>query len=144
MHMMVKSPCEEVYMKILVCYDGSNVAKDAIKLAQQHAEVFGGSLLIVKALPQSPELGYEDIQREEISLKGSVKEVLGNDKTAYETHAIVTNLSPGEEIVDFAKRSKVDEIVIGIRKRSKVGKLVFGSTAQFVILNAHCPVVSIR
>ena len=133
-------------MKILVCYDGSNVAKDALELARSHAEVYGGSLLIVKALPQSHVLSYEDIQKEEHSLAGEVKDILDKYKydCAYETHAIVTNLSPGEEIVEFAGRNEVDEIVMGIRKRSKVGKLVFGSTAQYVILNAHCPVVSIR
>lgn len=131
-------------MKILVCYDGSNVAEDAARLARQHAEVYGASLLLVKALPQNPELKFEDIQREETSLEGRAKEILGGSNISYETHAIVTNMSPGEEIVEFAKRNGVDEIVIGIRKRSKVGKLVFGSTAQFVILNAHCPVVSIR
>lgn len=131
-------------MKILVCYDGSNVAKDGIELARNHAQTFGASLLVVKALPQSPELSYEAIQKEEHSLQGEAKEILGKYDVAYETHAIVTNLSPGEEIVEFAGRNEVDEIVIGIRKRSKVGKLVFGSTAQYVILNAHCPVVSIK
>jgi len=131
-------------MKILVCYDGSNVAKDAIELARNHAEIFGASLLVVKALPQRPELSYEAIQKEELSLQGEAKEILAKYDVAYETHAIVTNLSPGEEIVEFAGRNEVDEIVIGIRKRSKVGKLVFGSTAQYVILNAHCPVVSIK
>jgi nucleotide-binding universal stress UspA family protein len=131
-------------MKILVCYDGSNVAQDAIKLARNHVEVFGGSLFIAKALPQSHELAYEDIQREEHSLQGAAKKILEKSDIAYEAQAIVTNLTPGEELVDFAKHNEIDEIVIGIRKRSKVGKLVFGSTAQYVILNAHCPVVSIR
>jgi nucleotide-binding universal stress UspA family protein len=131
-------------MKILVCYDGSNVAKDGIELARNHAKIYGASLLVVKALPQSHELSYEDIQKEEHSLQGEAKEILGKYDVAYEIHAIVTNLSPGEEIVEFANRNEVDEIVIGIRKRSKVGKLVFGSTAQYVILNANCPVVSIK
>ena len=131
-------------MKIMVCYDGSNVAKDAARLARQHAEIYGASLLMVRALPQSPELKFEDIQREETSLESEAKEILDESNISYETHAIVTNISPGEEIVEFANRNEVEEIVIGIRKRSKVGKLVFGSTAQFVILNAQCPVVSIR
>jgi nucleotide-binding universal stress UspA family protein len=131
-------------MKILVCYDGSNVAKDGIELARYHAEVFGASLLIVKALPQSPELSYEAIQKEEHSLESETKDMLEKYDIVYETHAIVTNLSAGEEIIDFATRNEVDEIVIGIRKRSKVGKLVFGSTAQYVILSASCPVVSVR
>ena len=131
-------------MKIMVCYDGSNVAKDAARLARQHAEIYGASLLMVKALPQSPELKFEDIQREETSLESEAKEIFDDSNISYETHAIVTSISPGEEIVEFANRNEVEEIVIGIRKRSKVGKLVFGSTAQFVILNAQCPVVSIR
>lgn len=131
-------------MKILVCYDGSNVAQDAIKLARYHAEVFGGSLFIAKALPQSHELGYEEIQREEHSLQGVVNKILDTSDIPYEAQVIVTSLTPGEEIVDFAQRNEIDEIVIGIRKRSKVGKLVFGSTAQYVIINAHCPVVSIK
>ena len=131
-------------MKILVCYDGSNVAKDGIKLAQHHAEVFGATLLIVKALPQSHELSYDDIQKEEHSLESEAKDMLEKSDITYETHAIVTNLSAGEEIVDFAGRNEVDEIVIGIRRRSKVGKLVFGSTAQYVILSANCPVVSVK
>jgi nucleotide-binding universal stress UspA family protein len=131
-------------MKIMVCYDGSNVAKDGIELARNHAEAFGASLLIVKALPQSPELSYESIQKEESGLESEAKEMLEKHEVAYETHAIVTNLSPGEEIVEFASRNQVDEIIIGIRKRSKVGKLVFGSTAQYVILSANCPVVSVK
>ena len=57
-------------MKILVCYDESNVAKDAVKLARHHAEIFGGTLILVKALPQNPELKFEDIQRQETSLEG--------------------------------------------------------------------------
>ena len=47
-------------------------------------------------------------------------------------------------LVEFAKRYKIDEIIIGIRRRSKVSKLVFGSAAQYVILNAPCPVVTIK
>ena len=131
-------------MKILVCYDGSNVAKDGMKLARHHAEVFGASLIIVKALPQSHELSYEDIQKEESSLESEAKDLLEKSDITYETHAIVTNLSAGEEIIEFAGRNEVDEIIIGIRKRSKVGKLVFGSTAQYVILSAACPVVSVK
>jgi nucleotide-binding universal stress UspA family protein len=57
---------------------------------------------------------------------------------------VITNLNTGEELVDYAQRNKLDEIIIGVKRRSKVGKLMFGSTAQHVILNAPCPVVSIK
>jgi len=45
--------------------------------------------------------------------------------------------------VEFAQDNKIDEIVIGVKRRSKVGKMVFGSNAQYVILNAPCPVVTV-
>ncbi|MBT7887657.1 MAG: universal stress protein, partial [Deltaproteobacteria bacterium] len=38
----------------------------------------------------------------------------------------------------------INEIIIGIKKTSKVGKLVFGSTAQHVILESNCPVVTVK
>ena len=37
-----------------------------------------------------------------------------------------------------------DEIIIGLQRKSKVGKLLFGSTAQYIIMNAPCPVVTVR
>ena len=53
-------------------------------------------------------------------------------------------MEPGEDIVGFAKDNGADEIIIGVKSRSKVGKLLFGSTAQAVILQAHCPVVTVK
>jgi len=57
---------------------------------------------------------------------------------------LISGLDFGEDIVEFAEQNKADEIIIGIRRKSKVGKLIFGSTAQYVILNASCPVVSVK
>ena len=57
---------------------------------------------------------------------------------------VISDLEPGEELVQFAVSNRIDEVIIGIRKRSKVGKLLLGSTAQYVILNAPCPVVTTK
>ncbi len=56
----------------------------------------------------------------------------------------VRGLQAGEDLVELADEHKADEIIIGVRRRSKVGKLIFGSTAQYVVLNASCPVVSVK
>jgi nucleotide-binding universal stress UspA family protein len=53
-------------------------------------------------------------------------------------------MSPGEDVVQFATDNEIDEIVIGVRRRSKVGKLLFGSNAQYIILQAECPVVAVK
>ena len=54
----------------------------------------------------------------------------------------VNSTPAGEQLVRHAIRKKVAFICMGIRKRSKVGKLIFGSTVQYVILNAPCPVLT--
>ncbi len=129
-------------MKIIVGYDRSNVPKDALKLAKKHAKAFDAKVYVLTSLAQSHELKLEDIQRAEHELE-YVTNTLKEDNISCETQAIVSILSPGEDLVQFAKENEIDEIVIGVRRRSKVGKLLFGSTAQFVILNAPCPVVSV-
>jgi nucleotide-binding universal stress UspA family protein len=53
-------------------------------------------------------------------------------------------LEPGEDLVQFAEENAIDLIIIGIQKRSKMGKLLFGSNAQYVILNAACPVLTVK
>jgi nucleotide-binding universal stress UspA family protein len=62
----------------------------------------------------------------------------------YNVQLLVTSLESGEQLVKFADEEKVDLLFLGIIKRSKVGKLLFGSTAQYVILQAPCPVVTVK
>jgi nucleotide-binding universal stress UspA family protein len=66
------------------------------------------------------------------------------DDIRCETQTSVSYQSPGEDLVNYARDNNIDEIIIGIRRRSKVGKLVFGSTAQYVILEAPCPVLAVK
>jgi nucleotide-binding universal stress UspA family protein len=61
-----------------------------------------------------------------------------------ETKLLVRGMTPGEDIVDYAKEKAIDEIIIGIKRRSKVGKLLFGSNAQYIIIKAPCPVVTVK
>jgi nucleotide-binding universal stress UspA family protein len=135
---------QEAKMKILVGYDGSNAAKEALGLAIRHAEVFNAKIVVEKTLAQNYALTYEDVEKAESSLKSIAYELLGTSASPHETYVIISKKSAGEQLVEFAGRNDVDEIIIGVRRRSKVGKFVFGSTAQYVILNAPCPVVTIK
>ena len=130
-------------MKILVGYDGSKVAEDALKLAREHARVFKADIHLFTSLHQGSELQKEDIEKAE-SRQDNLKLDFDFQKTTCETYVSVTFLTPGEDLVQFAKDNDIDFIFIGVRKRSKVGKLMFGSTAQKVILEAPCPVVTVK
>ena len=130
-------------MKILVGYDRSAVAKDALDLAKKHAKAFNAKVYLLTSLARSHELQLEDIQKSERELE-NLRTQFTAEGISCETHAIVSANSPGEDVVQFATDNEIDEIVIGVRRRSKVGKLLFGSNAQYIILQAECPVVAVK
>ena len=130
-------------MKFLVGYDGSNEAEDALKEAQEHAKVFNADVYIVTSLEQSSTLEKAEIEKAEGELE-YLRTPFNIDDIPCETFVTVSYLSPGEDLIQFAKENKIDKIFIGVVKRSKVGKFVFGSTAQHVILHAQCPVVVVK
>ena len=134
----------ETDMNIMVAYDGSVEARDALKLAQKHLESFGGKIKVVKSVTRKHPLDHSVIQAAEEELEQEVRNQLSRNNTVYETHLVVSSDSAGRNIVWFAEIHEVDEIIIGARKRSKLGKLLLGSTAQYVILQAPCPVVTIK
>lgn len=50
----------------------------------------------------------------------------------------------GAAILGAASTRSADLIVIGLRRRSPVGKLITGSTAQQILLEAECPVLTVK
>jgi nucleotide-binding universal stress UspA family protein len=130
-------------MKILVGYDGSNSAKEAIQVARKHARAFGATVDVVTSMFKGTEDEQEDIRKAEKGLEYA-ESVFKSDGVDCRTHLLIRGLGPGEDLVQFAREQGAEEVVIGVKRRSKVGKLMFGSTAQFVILNAECPVVSVK
>jgi nucleotide-binding universal stress UspA family protein len=130
-------------MRILVGYDGSNVSKEAIAIAEQHAQVFNAEIILTRSMVGGPEVPRRDFEQAENDLEYE-KNVLLEKKLPCDSVLSVRGLEAGEDLVQIAEEKKVDEIIIGVRRRSKVGKLIFGSTAQYVILNAPSPVVTVK
>ena len=130
-------------MKILVGFDGSKVSEAAIKLAAERAHAFDTQLLLVQSMVGGPEVPKRDFENAEQELQYQ-KNQLKKKNIACESLLSVRGLEPGEDLIELAKEHQVDEIIVGVKRRSKVGKLVFGSTAQYVILNATCPVVTVK
>jgi len=128
-------------MKILVAYDGSDMAKKALALAQEHAKAFDAKIYVLHSLVT--DIAQKQHQQDERDME-DVKGLLERGGFSFETHLTVRSMMPGEHLVEFAEENRIDEIILGLRKRSKVGKLILGSTAQYVILNAPCPVVSVK
>ena len=131
-------------MKFLVCYEEADPSALILKEALAHAKAWNASLEIVNTVTRELPLKRERILEMEQELEASVKSQIEAENVNYNTQLVVTQQESGEKLVAFADEQDCDLIFLGIIKRSKVGKLLFGSTAQYVILNAPCPVVTVK
>ncbi len=130
-------------MRILVGYDGSNSGKEALDLAKKHAIAFQGEIDVITSMLKGTEKEQQDMDQAERGLEYAEALFKENDIPC-KTHLLIRGLTSGEDLVEFAKENSIDEIIVGVKRRSKVGKFLMGSTAQYVILNAHCPVVTVK
>jgi nucleotide-binding universal stress UspA family protein len=130
-------------MNILVAYDGTKEAKEAAQVAAKHAKAFGGRIILAYSMVGGPEIPRIEFERAEKELQ---RQALAFKEAGVDSETIlsVRGLETGEDIIRIAEERKAEEIIIGIQRRSKVGKLLFGSTAQYIILNASCPVVTVK
>ena len=46
-----------------------------------------------------------------------VQTLFGKSTIPCKTHLLVRGLSPGKDLVDFAKENEIDEIIVGVRRR---------------------------
>ena len=49
-----------------------------------------------------------------------------------------------DDVLTVAEEVGAELIVIGLRHRTPVGKLILGSTAQSILLEAHCSVLAVK
>lgn len=130
-------------MNIMVCFDGSDVSFHALRIAIERARRLGDEIFVVTSMVGSKDVSTEDYDKAEKLLKKAKSRVAEEDIPC-DTLLSVKELTTGENLTRIAKEKGMSEVYIGIKKRSKVGKLLFGSTAQYVILNASCPVVTVK
>jgi nucleotide-binding universal stress UspA family protein len=109
--------------KILVAYDGSESAKDALVFALDIAQKYGAELHVL-AVARPPEFGTE-VETEAIIENSCLhfQNVLAPLKAQLASapitaHFEVTVGHPAEQIVLYAERHGVDHIVVGHRGRS--------------------------
>lgn len=130
-------------MKFLVAYNGSDVSQAALSLARTYADLFGASVLVVTSLPGGTGEKPEQIGKANKDL-AYAKQFFKEKGISCEIHQLARGMEPGEDLVLFAEQNDVDQIFVGIEKKSRTQKIILGSNAQYIILKAPCPVVSVN
>ena len=117
--------------RILMAYDGSVHSQNALRTAVAFAEMWNTALQILIVSDETDGPVAKEVQGylEAHEVDGTILETAGD---------------PSEKIIELAKTTEADLIVMGAYGHSKVRELVVGSTTTFVINHAPCPILLAR
>jgi nucleotide-binding universal stress UspA family protein len=142
-----------MYKKILVPLDGSELAKMALEQAEKLAKTFDAEIILFQVVPFMPIYGSPELvtplivdekQKEAaetylLNLSEELKK--GGLKVAA---TVRTGQQVAVEIIDFAKETGVDLIIMCTHGRSGISRWVMGSVALKVLTRAETPILLIR
>ncbi len=145
------SPVSVTLDKILLATDFSLSAEKAAAYAKALAQRFGSAIEVahifdpsVVICPEDATLGYTARMKEELSAE--CVERVRDDFTSSGIKSIAITHeghSPAHDLIEIAKKDKVDLIVAGTASHTGLGRMILGSTAEGLIRTAPCPVLTV-
>jgi nucleotide-binding universal stress UspA family protein len=128
-----------MYKRIVIGYDGSAQAHDALAFAKQIASATQASLTALTVLQFDPIWGGRDIHLQDVD--GELERRLEH---AREAAAITTETveasSPARGLHEYAEHSEADLVVLGSAHYGKVGQIVAGSVAMSLLHGSPCSI----
>lgn len=142
------------FTKVLFATDFSENSEHAFDYAFSMAKKYGARLLIIHVINEPvdlrgfyvPHISFENLEKEieEGALKMMEKFCRDNVKDYNNYETIIIAGTPDKEIVKKATSEEVSLIVMGTHGRRGIDHFLFGSTAERVVGNASCPVMTVR
>lgn len=139
-----------MFRRILVPFDGSENARRALDVAVDLARRYKAevSAVTVVSLPEFAASVDEVDQVKEQGRKFFEDSLREAQASAFKAGvSLQTELIYGhrsEAILEYARKSLADLIVIGSRGLSTVERYVLGSVSEVVVHHAHCSVLVVR
>lgn len=138
-------------MTVLVAYDGSDPAREAVEYAlEEHSDDEVVLLRVVEVAGGATDAGFEllrdqvDDRRDAVS--SEIAEELDGllDTTDVDVRLETTTGDPANEIVGYADEHDIDHIVVGSYGRGGVSRVLLGSVAETVARRSAAPVTIVR
>jgi nucleotide-binding universal stress UspA family protein len=144
---------QETAMKVLLAVDGSKHTKSMLAYLTTHEGLLGAKPDYVVLNVQLPipsraarAVGKEIVAQfhhtESEAVLNPVCKFLDRHEASYKTR--VATGHPADEILNAAKKEKVDLIVMGSRGHGSITSMILGSVAQKVLSHADVPVMVVR
>jgi nucleotide-binding universal stress UspA family protein len=150
-----------MFRKILVCLDGSGLSEQILQYASEEALGADREVVLLRAVslshsttiavpgvissippspPSSQQLAAEETEAKEY-LDAKAKSL---QKIGIKTECVLLVGNPGESIVNYANKNKIDLIAIATHGRSGLKRMLFGSVTEYVIKNSKLPILLIK
>ncbi len=143
-----------VIKKILFATDFSEGSSNALPYAVDMAKQYGARLYLIHVIYDVAKTAgwyvpHSSIDEIYADMKKAAEAELGKTfieemRGFREIERVVLTGIPYEEITKFAEENGIDLIVLGTHGRRGIDRVLFGSTAEQVVRNASCPVLSVR
>lgn len=141
--------------RILIATDFSETSQVALLKAKELAGAFDAELQVLHVIDDPYEFagpipryipeGDAFLQTLKVAANVELDQTLTPEEAVrYRANLHLRTGTPAAEIVRFAKDHEVDLIVIGTHGRGAIWHMLLGSTAEKVVRNAHCPVLTLR
>lgn len=148
--MVVSSKCmasqagREAKMEtIMAAYDASLASERAVFRAAGLARNLGSTLHIYQGLTQvaMPHQVVVEANRAELLKATEKARALAKTLDGVKTHVEVREVSVSTQIVEYADEIGADLIVMGSHGKSGLARWMIGSETEYVLQEAHCPVL---
>ena len=131
--LVVKERCENLFKKILFCYDFSELSKEIVPHIKEFAKAGSKEIVLLHVLEGDEELPEEKIEE----LKRLEKEF---EDLGINCHLIIGGGVPYKEILKVATDKNVTMITIASVGHGFTSGLLLGSVAESVVRRARVPV----
>lgn len=146
--------------KILIAIDKSGFKNKIILNAIMLAKVLDATIIAIHVLDRAA-MGvgwdllsyyrggkmenYESVLiKESEDLLHEVKLLAQKDGITVDTKVITNSISAADSIINYAKDTDVDLIIIGTKGLAGIDRFVMGGVANQVLSHAHCRVLAVR
>ncbi len=121
-------------MSIVVGYVPTPEGNAALERSVTEARSRGAGLVVVDL--SRPQTAAEEL--------GDRVRALAGDDVSFTTHGVPDGADAVDTVLQVADDTAADLVVIGLRRRTPVGKLILGAQAQRILLDASCPVLTVK